>query len=63
MSRSGNVWDNAAMKSFSSSLTNKRIGRRTYRMRHHANSAYAILRARGMKLGKRDFMGIPRIKR
>ncbi len=29
----------------------------------HATTAYAILRARGMKLGKRDFMGIPRIKR
>ena len=29
----------------------------------HAATAYAILRAQGMKLGKRDFMGIPRIKR
>ena len=29
----------------------------------HATTAYAILRARGMKLGKRDFMGMPRIKR
>jgi hypothetical protein len=29
----------------------------------HATTAYAILRAQGMKLGKRDFMGLPRIKR
>ena len=29
----------------------------------HATAAYAILRAQGMKLGKRDFMGMPRIKR
>ena len=29
----------------------------------HATTAYAILRTQGMKLGKRDFMGMPRIKR
>ena len=29
----------------------------------HATMAYAILRAQGMKLGKRDFLGMPRIKR
>ncbi len=29
----------------------------------HATTAYAILRARGVELGKRDFMGLPRIKR
>lgn len=29
----------------------------------HATTAYAILRAQGVKLGKRDFMGRPRIKR
>lgn len=29
----------------------------------HATMTYAILRAQGMKLGKRDFMGMPRIKR
>ncbi len=28
----------------------------------HATTAYAILRAEGVKLGKRDFMGKPRIK-
>lgn len=28
----------------------------------HATTAYAILRAQGVKLGKRDFIGIPRIK-
>ena len=28
----------------------------------HATTAYAILRAQGVKLGKRDFMGMPRIK-
>ena len=29
----------------------------------HATTAYAILRAKGMKLSKRDFLGMPRIKR
>lgn len=29
----------------------------------HATTAYAILRAQGMKIGKRDFLGLPRIKR
>jgi uncharacterized protein len=29
----------------------------------HASIAYAILRAQGVKLGKRDFMGMPRLKR
>ena len=29
----------------------------------HATTAYAILRAQGVKLGKRDFLGVPRIKR
>ena len=31
MSRSGNVWDNAAMESFFSSLKTERISRKTYR--------------------------------
>jgi putative transposase len=31
MSRSGNVWDNAAMESFFSSLKTERIGRKIYR--------------------------------
>ena len=29
----------------------------------HATTAYAILRAAGVKLGKRDFLGMPRMKR
>ena len=29
----------------------------------HATTAYDILRMKGVKLGKRDFMGMPRIKR
>jgi len=29
----------------------------------HATTAYAILRAQGVELGKRDFIGIPRLKR
>lgn len=29
----------------------------------HATTAYAILRAQGLKLGKRDFIGMPRVKR
>jgi len=28
----------------------------------HATTAYAILRAQGVRIGKRDFMGVPRIK-
>ena len=37
MSRSGNVWDNAAMESFSS-LKTERIARKTYRTRNHAKA-------------------------
>ena len=33
MSRSGNVWDNAAMESFFSSMKTERIGRNVYRTR------------------------------
>lgn len=29
----------------------------------HASTAYAILRAQGVKVGKRDFLGMPRMKR
>ena len=29
----------------------------------HATTAYAILRAKGVKIGKRDFLGMPRMKR
>ena len=29
----------------------------------HATTAYGILRSEGVKLGKRDFMGVPRVKR
>jgi putative transposase len=36
MSRSGNVWDNAAMDSFVSSLKTERTARKTYRTRNHA---------------------------
>ncbi len=36
MSRSGNVWHNAAMESFFSSMKTERIGRKTYRTRNHA---------------------------
>lgn len=32
MSRSGNVWDNAAMESFFSSLKTERTARKVYRM-------------------------------
>lgn len=38
MSRSGNVWDNAAMESFFSSLKTERTGRKTYRSRNHAKA-------------------------
>jgi putative transposase len=38
MSRSGNVWDNAAMESFFSSLKTERIARRTYRTRDQARA-------------------------
>lgn len=29
----------------------------------HATTAYGILRAQGVELGKRDFLGMPRLKR
>ncbi|WP_157699474.1 IS3 family transposase [Pseudorhodoplanes sinuspersici] len=38
MSRSGNVWDNAAMESFFSSLKTERIARRNYRTRNEAKA-------------------------
>jgi putative transposase len=38
MSRSGNVWDNAAMESFFSSLKIERIRRKVYRTRDHARA-------------------------
>ena len=38
MSRSGNVWDNAAMESFFSSLKTERIGRKVYRSRDAARA-------------------------
>lgn len=38
MSRSGNVWDNAAMESFFSSLKTERIGTKAYRSRSQAKA-------------------------
>ena len=38
MSRSGNVWDNAATKSFFSSLKTERIGKKVYRTRDDARA-------------------------
>ena len=38
MSRSGNVWDNAAMESFFSSLKAERMARKTYRTRDQARA-------------------------
>ncbi len=38
MSRFGNVWDNAAMESFFSSLKTERIARKTYRTRDQAKA-------------------------
>ena len=38
MSRSGNVWDNAAMESFFSSLKAERTARKVYRMRDDARA-------------------------
>ncbi len=38
MSRSGNVWDNAAMESFFSSLKTERVARKVYRTRDQARA-------------------------
>jgi putative transposase len=38
MSRSGNVWDNAAMESFFSSLKTERTARKMYRTRDEARA-------------------------
>jgi len=38
MSRSGNVWDNAPMESFFSSLKTERTGRKLYRTRNEAKA-------------------------
>jgi transposase InsO family protein len=37
MSRSGDIWDNAAMESFLSSLKTERTARKLYRTRDEAN--------------------------
>ena len=42
MSRSGNVWDNAAMKGFFSSLKTERIGKNFYRTRDAASGACGV---------------------
>ena len=38
MSRSGNVWDNAVMESFFSSLKTERVARKVYRTRDDARA-------------------------
>ncbi len=38
MSRAGNVWDNAAMESFFSSLKTQRVSRKIYRTRDEARA-------------------------
>jgi len=38
MSRSGNVWGNAAMESFFASLKSERMARKVYRTRDHARA-------------------------
>ncbi len=38
MSRSGNVWDNAGMESFFSSMKTERIARKVYRSRDQARA-------------------------
>jgi putative transposase len=38
MSRSGNVWDNAAMESFFSTLKTERVARKVYRTRDQARA-------------------------
>ena len=38
MSRLGNVWDNAPMENFFSSMKTERIGRKTYRTRNQARA-------------------------
>lgn len=38
MSRSGNVWDNAAMESFFSSLKTERVGKKIHRTRAQAKA-------------------------
>lgn len=38
ISGAGDVWDNAAMESFFSSMKTERIGRKTYRTRNHVKA-------------------------
>ena len=42
MSRSGNVWDNAAMESFFSSLKTERTARKLYRTRDEAKGKHTL---------------------
>jgi transposase InsO family protein len=53
MSRSGNVWDNAAMESFFSSLKTERIGRKVYRTRDAARADVEILQHNPQALDQR----------
>jgi transposase InsO family protein len=48
MSRSGNVWDNAAMESFFSSLKTERTARKLYRTRDEAKADVHIACAKSV---------------
>jgi putative transposase len=53
MSRSGNVWDNAAMESFFSSLKTERTARKTYRSRDQARADVFDYIAYSAEVGRR----------
>lgn len=61
MSRSGNVWDNAAMESFFSSLKTERTARKTYRTRNEARAELSdyIEPLLTMRTRRHSTIGIP----
>ncbi len=64
MSRSGNVWDNAAMESFFSSLKTERTARKVYRTRDQARADVFDYQAEtelNEQLVRRDFDGFPTV--
>ena len=52
MSRSGNVWDNAAMESFFSSLKTEGAARKVYRARDDARAMWSITSSASITLGE-----------
>ena len=63
MSRSGNVWDNAAMENFFSSLKTERTARKIYRTRDEAKADVFDYIESGRPMRRGPQRGTPRAPR